>query len=434
MQTPDYLPYSGRNKPFLRILILIVIGISIAALLIYQIPRVKRLADYRLNMALTYMEKVFNPVSDLPTPVVSNAPDMPLPAVSVILEAEPDATAQPSPTPEFTPTPTLVPTPIPDRLQLAPPAYDAVRDKQDLNNCGPATLALHLRYFGWKGDQYDISKVIKISDDDRNVNVEELVYYVRNKTGWLNVEYRVGGDLETLKRIIGAGVPVMIETTFEADRDGWPNDDRWAGHYLLVTGYDDATRLFTVHDTEKGPNQLMPYQKLADDWQSFNYVYIMVYLPENEADLKRAIGENWDVETNRQNALELALAQAEADPDNAFTWFNIGTNQVYFERYQEAAQAYDTARSIGLPQRMLRYQFGPLIAYFWTQRTDELIALTDHALKQVSRTSEEAMLWRGWAEYRLENKETALGYFRAALNVRPDYEDALWAIDFVTSN
>jgi len=434
MQTPDYLPYSRRKRIILRVLILLLVGFALLGLLIYQIPRVKRLVDYRFDMALTYLDHVINPVEDLPTPVISSQETMPLPAVSVTLEVAPTATAQPSPTPVFTPTPTLVPTPIPDQLQLDPPAYDEVRDKQDLNNCGPATLALNLRFFGWEGNQYDISQEIKPSDDDRNVNVEELAYYVRTKTGWLNVEYRVGGDLDTLKRIIGAGVPVMIETTFQADRDGWPNDDRWAGHYLLVTGYDDATQIFTVHDTERGANQQMSYQKLDEDWQSFNYVYIMVYLPEQEEDLKRAIGENWDAEINRQNALELARAEAEADPDDAFAWFNIGTNLVYFERYQEAAAAYDTARSIGLPQRMLRYQFGPFIAYFWTQQTEELVALTNHALKQVSRTSEEAMLWRGWAEYRLGNTETAISYFNAALNVRPDYEDALWAIDFVNEN
>jgi len=434
MQQPEYIPYAKKKRGLLLVFILTVIGLSLIGLMVYQVPRVKRLVDYRFDMALTYIEKVINPVSNLPTPAVENEPAMPLPAVSITIEAEPTATVEPTITPMFTPTPTLMPTPIPDKLQLQPPAYDAVRDKQDLNNCGPATLALYLRFFGWEGDQYDISRVIKPSDDDRNVNVEELAYYVRNKTGWLNAEFRVGGDLKTLKRIIGAGVPVMIETTFEADRDGWPNDDRWAGHYLLVTGYDDGQQVFTVHDTEKGPNQLMPYKQLEDDWQSFNYVYIMVYLPEQEDDLKRAIGENWDVEINRQNALDLARAESEAESENPFTWFNMGTNLVYFERYQEAAAAYDQARSIGLPQRMLRYQFGPFIAYFWTQQTDELIALTNHALKQVSRTSEEAMLWRGWAEFRLGKDEAALGYFRAALNVRPDYEDALWAIDYINSN
>ena len=45
---------------------------------------------------------------------------------------------------------------------------------------------------------------------------------------------------------------------------------------------------------------------------------------------------------------------------------------------------------------MLRYQFGPFIAYFHTFHTEDLLALTKTAL-QITRTSEEAMLWRGWA-------------------------------------
>ena len=100
-----------------------------------------------------------------------------------------------------------MPTPIPERVQLTPPAYDETRDKQDWNNCGPATLALYLRYYGWEGDQFDISDVIKPTRDDRNVNVDELVYYVRNRSGWLNAEFRVGGDLDILKKLLAAGIP-----------------------------------------------------------------------------------------------------------------------------------------------------------------------------------------------------------------------------------
>ena len=413
--------------------LIVLIGCALLGVFVYQIPRVKRLVNYRLDIALTYVQKLIDPVSSLPTPAVSSESAMPAPAVSVTLEAEPAATQQPTLTPMFTPTATLVPTPIPEQLQLVPPPYDEVRDKQDWNNCGPATLALYLRYFSWEGDQFDISNVIKPTQDDRNVNVEELVYYVRTKVGWLNAEFRVGGDLETLKRVIGAGIPVMIEETFTTDRKYWPEDDQWSGHYLLVTGYDDATRTFTVHDTEIGPNQKMGYTELDAHWQSFNRVYIMVYLPENEDDLKRAIGENWDEATNRQNALETARQAAEADPDNAFAWFNIGSNLTYFEQYTEAAAAYDTARQLGLPQRILRYQFGPFISYFHSLQTDEVMALTKFAL-EITRTSEEAMLWRGWAEYRLGNKDQALNYFRDALRIRPDYADATYAIGYVSAN
>jgi tetratricopeptide (TPR) repeat protein len=174
----------------------------------------------------------------------------------------------------------------------------------------------------------------------------------------------------------------------------------------------------------------MAYSVLDENWESFNRVYIMVYLPEAEDDIKRALGADWDVVTNRQKALESAEIAVQSDPENAFAWFNVGSNLAFFENYNEAASAYDTARTLGLPQRMLRYQFGPFIAYFHSLQTDEVMALTKYAL-EITRTSEEAMLWRGWAEFRRGNSATALIYFRDALRIRPDYVDAIYAIDFI---
>ena len=189
MQNPEYIPYSrNKRKRFLLFFIgaIIVFGVG---LLIYQIPRVNRVVNYRWDIAKTYIYKLINPVSNLPTPAVKNHQDKPDPVVAV--ESPPAQTQEPTVTPMYTPTPTLVPTPIPAQMQLSPPAYDELRDKQDWNNCGPATLALYLRYYGWDGDQFDISKVIKPTRDDRNVNVEELIYYVRTETGWLNTEFTI---------------------------------------------------------------------------------------------------------------------------------------------------------------------------------------------------------------------------------------------------
>jgi len=431
MQNPDYLPYQKRKvKPWVVILAIVLAGAALS-LLAYQIPRVNRAVSYRIDIAQTYIHRLLNPISELPTPAVQSSNGAAAPAVTT--EKVTQDTQQPSPTAQYTPTATLVPTPIPNRVQLDPPAYDEEKDKQDWNNCGPATLALYLRYFGWDGNQFDISDVIKPTRDDRNVNVEELVYYVWNYTGWLDADFRVGGDLETLKKFIAAGIPVMIEETFQTDRKYWPEDDRWAGHYLLVTGYDDGSQTFTVHDSEVGPNQTMSYSELYAHWESFNYVYIYVYPFEREADIQQILGPSSDVTVNRQLALEKAQSAVESDPENAFAWFNIGTNLVFFERYKEATEAYNKARMISLPQRMLRYQFGPFISYFHSLQTEELMALTKYAL-EITRTSEEAMLWRGWGEYRMGNSSTALNYFRDALRIRPDYIDAQYAIDFVTEN
>jgi hypothetical protein len=433
MPFPEYLPYQRKNRwgKFLLIAIAVLIVLGV---LIFQIPRVNRAIYWRMKIVTTYLDSLFNPVGMLPTPVVSSQnvviTDLPTLAPAGVMETPLSLL---TPTPTMIPTPTTVPTPLPPSAALNPPPFDPIRDKQDFNNCGPATLALALRTYGWKGDQYAVSKVIKPNRDDSNVNVEELVYYVRTQAGWLNAEFRVGGTIDTLRKYLSNGIPVMIETTIKTDREYIINDDRWSGHYLLLTGYDDASRQFTSQDVLLGPNQILSYDFLEEQWQSFNHVYILVFRPEQADLVQTLMGADADVNENRQNALAAAEKETQMNPQDAFAWFNVGSNLVALERYNEAAQAYDKARSIGLPLRMLRYQFGPFIAYFHAGRTDDLLALTKYALG-ITRISEEGMLWRGWAFYRKGDSSSALTYFRNALELRPDYLDALNAIDYVTNN
>jgi tetratricopeptide (TPR) repeat protein len=263
--------------------------------------------------------------------------------------------------------------------------------------------------------------------------VEELLYFVRTKVGWLNMEYRVGGNTDMIRRFIAAGIPVMIEETFIMAESYWPNDDRWAGHYLLVTGYDDSLGVFTTQDSFVGPNLRVSYHDLDHNWQSFNRVYLLVYRSEQEDTVKSILGPDWDRDANRQRAIDSDKKETEKDPLNAFSWFNLGTNLVYFDRANEAVAAYDQARKLGLPQRMLRYQFGPFLAYFHALRTDDLLTLTEYALK-ITPTSEEAMLWRGWGLYRLGKRDEAVALFQKALAAHPAYQDALYALNYVNQN
>ena len=160
---------------------------------------------------------------------------------------------------------------------------------------------------------------------------------MRSKVGWLNIEYRVGGDIDLIRKFLADGIPVMIEETFMMAESYWPNDDRWAGHYLLVTGYEDTPGIFTTQDFFVGPNQHVSYHDLDHNWQSFNHVYILVYRPEQAATVQSILGDDWDRDKNRQNALDQAKIATQKDPLNAFAWFNLGTNLVYFDRYSEAA-------------------------------------------------------------------------------------------------
>ncbi len=409
---------SNRNVAYIGASFL---GLVVLAILTLQIPAINSRVAWRYEVAKTYMRNVLHPVGAVPTAIPN-----------------PTSTKSPaSPTVPVTPTIAAAETPIPATPTLAPPPPQAFLgsppyEKQTPNNCGPAALSMMLHMFGWSGDQKTISDVIKPVTGDRNVNPDELAYWVHNYAGWLRMEYRVGGDLDTLKRLIAANYPVIIEgtTSLNPDDTGWPDDDLWAAHYLLLTGYDDATQTFTAQDAYRGPDKKIPYDQLESEWKPFNYLYLVVYLPDHEAEIQTLLGSNWDKDVNRQNALAIAQAATAKAQNDAFAWFNLGSNLVYFERYDEANAAYDQARQLGLPQRMFRYQFGPFIANFQANRIDDLLALTDYALQR-TEMSEETWLWHGWALYRKGDTTQAIENWRKALSIHPGYEDALYALNFV---
>ncbi len=403
-----------------RNIALSVAGLILLAILLYQIPAINDRISWRFEVARTYVRNVLHPVGNVPTAI-------PQPTKSIT----PTIIIQPTQTTE------VVTTVIPPTATLAPPPAQAFinsppYEKQTANNCGPAALSMMLHVFGWSGNQKDISSVIKPINGDRNVNPEEMAFWVRNYAGWLRIEHRVGGDLDTLKRLLATQYPVIVEatTSLNPEDTGWPDDDLWAAHYLLLTGYDDSAKTFTAQDTYRGPDKKISYDQLESEWKPFNYLYMIVYLPEQEAEIKTILGSNWDADLNRQRALDIAQAATAANPNDAFAWFNVGSNLVYFERYDEANAAYDKAREIGLPQRMFRYQFGPFLANFHANRNDDLLALTDYALQR-TEMSEETWLWHGWAQYRAGKLNDAIESWRKALSVHPGYEDALYALNFV---
>ena len=396
---------------------IILIGLAVLMLLaglVYQIPYVKSAVSWRVEKFMIYVKNVIDPIGPVPTALpVTAQPVMPTSTVTETSTPFIDLT------PSITSTATFAP--LPAQASIASPPYE----KQTPNNCGPATLSMALHIYGWDGNQSDIANVVKPILQDRNVNPEELRYYVRTQAGWLNMEYRVGGNIEILKRLIAANYPVMVESVTSLDPNDalGPNDDLWAAHYLLLTGYDDSTQSFTIQDSYHGADLSITYSQLEKEWKPFNNIYIVIYFPQFEEEMKTLLASNWDPILNRQMALTSSQADTAQNPTDAYAWFNLGSNLVYFDRYEEAALAYDKAREIGLPLRMFRYQFGPFLAYFHSNRNDDLLVLTDYA-RGVTEMSEEAWLWYGYGLYRNGDYDGALKAWKKADQINPNfYED-----------
>ncbi len=296
---------------------------------------------------------------------------------------------------------------------------------QTWNNCGPATLSFQLSYFGSALRQEDIRRALRPNKEDKNVNLGEMAAFAQSQG--LQALMRTHGDADRLRLFLSNGLPVLVETWLEPH----PNDGM--GHYRLLTGYDDAAQEWIVYDSyvsgglKKGdPYQgiRLPYAEMEALWRIFNHTYLLVY-PAQQAPLATAIlGADADAAAAQERGLAQARAAVDAQPQDAFAWFNLGSDLTALAQFAEAADAFDRARQIGLPWRMLWYQFGPFEAYFETGRYKEVLALADATLKTTTDV-EELYFWRGRALAALGDAEGARQAFARAVALNPRYAAAV---------
>nr|MBN1229013.1 C39 family peptidase [Anaerolineae bacterium] len=298
---------------------------------------------------------------------------------------------------------------------------------QGWNNCGPATVSMLLSHWGFDIDQFNAAAVLKPNPEDKNVNPEEIASYIQSFG--MSASIRVNGDINILRQIIAAGYPVIVETGFNPE----PDDTGWMGHYQLLVGYTDSTRVFSVMDAYSGPGTEIDYDTLDMFWRHFNRVYVVAYSTGDQPSIEAIIGSEENASEMYSGAAQTARIEIEQFPDDPFGWFNLGSSLVGLGAFDEAALAFDLARSRGLPWRMLWYQFSPLIAYLNTKdaRLTDVIALTDHIL-EYNEYSEEAYYYKGMALLLQEQDRDAANQFQHALDLNPNYLDAQEALSSVS--
>ena len=358
-------------------------------------------------------EKVSAEENPTPSPAASN---------------EASSSEAPTIAPTAPPTATPAPTPLPPYTRLE----TITHHRQDWNNCGPATLAMGLSYFGMDITQYDTAAILKPNEEDRNVSPSEMAAYVNENTDYAALP-RVNGDLDQLKLLLAEGFPVIIEVGLDPPGEvAWLE---WYGHYLLATGYDDENGQLWVFDsliwetdtlkTANSPfGRVYDYEELIQYWPQFNEAYIVLYDPAREAELAAVLGDEFDDQKMWERALADAKSELTADEQNAFSWFNLGSAYTALGQYEEAATAYDQARAIGLPWRMLWYQFGPYEAYFHVGRYVDVILLANTTLED-RPYFEESFYYKGLAQNGLGDTDGAQESFQSAVDFNPQFLPAI---------
>ena len=192
--------------------------------------------------------------------------------------------------------------------------------------------------------------------------------------------------------------------------------DRWV--------YDSWLGTSEVPQTNADPNgRVLSYADLEASWAQFNRSYIVLYEAEQEVLVTELLGAALDDDAMWQASLAQAQADAARDANNAFYWFNLGATYNALGEYDKAATAFDQALALGLPWRMLWYQFGPYEAYQQIGRYDDVVLLAETTLTD-RPYFEESYYYLGLAQSALGDTQTARANLEKARELNPNFAPA----------
>jgi len=294
---------------------------------------------------------------------------------------------------------------------------------QTFNNCGPATLAMILSYYGFNQSQKELGRQIRPyqhprgDNDDKTVFPEEFVKWVE-KFG-LKALYRPNGSLQLIKVFLANEIPVVVKTLLRQNED--------SAHFRIVRGFDDQRQVIIVDDSYFGPKRKISYFQFMTIWQPFNYLYLPVYPKEKEVVVETILGPENDPEVAYWRAINRAQKEAELDPENVYPLFNLVTSYYHVGRYQESVELFEKIES-RLPRRMLWYQIEPLLAYKELGNDERVFQLSDWLFANGNRAFSELYQIRGEIYLKKGNREAAKREFELALEYNRNFEPAQKAL------
>jgi len=275
---------------------------------------------------------------------------------------------------------------------------------QTWNNCGPAALAIALSYFGVECSQADIAAALHTDAADKNVSLDELLRYAVE--AGVSSRARVNGTLDILRRLNAAGIPVLTE--------GWLSVGEDIGHYRVVRGYDLDTSTLLTQDSYHGASVWVSDQDFVSMWQPFFFAYAPLYRADEEALVAGIIGPDWDDGAMAAHALASAEVAAQAEPDNAYVWYNLGDARSLAGDWEPALDAYEKAVALGLPPRFFWYRFGHFTALNRAGQHERVLQVTQPLVEEIPSLAE-LLVERGYALHALGRTEEAIASFEQAV-------------------
>jgi predicted double-glycine peptidase len=210
---------------------------------------------------------------------------------------------------------------------------------QTLNNCGPASVAEVLQYYGVQRTQAQVAQVLRPNLPVYGMSLYGVPFYA--ETAGMQAAGGVAGTDALLKAFIANGIPVIV-----SDQVSVADHTR---HFRPIDGYDDAAGWFIGSDPYLGPNHKIGYADFDDIWAISNNRWVAIYPPDKQPLVDAVLSRAW----NRQQAVQAGLARAQdrvqRQPDLPWSWLELADMQIDAGNLQDAGPNIQRGGQLGVP-------------------------------------------------------------------------------------
>ncbi len=311
-------------------------------------------------------------------------------------------------------------------VTIEPPVFE----RADYQNDGPAILSAVLRLLHKNESQYLIATRIKPDYLSPSTTFEEMADYISETYSDLGTMIRINGSNEIIKNLISMNVPVILRIERKKVIPEWRGDDNLILRYILVTGFDEGTKVFYYEDPLLSSHETISFDDLMKDWYAFSRKFMTVYPLDSEDIVRNAMMSSQDEETNQNEAMDKFKNDSELGKDNVYTWLNYGKICLKTGKINDAWNAFQEADQLGIPQRTWLYDNSYMQTAYDLGRTD-ILDLEGNYLLQLNSHNADAWFWLGWSSVLKGEKEKAVKYFRKVKEIQPNFPKIDYALKYL---
>ncbi|CAM3636447.1 C39 family peptidase [Deinococcus frigens] len=267
---------------------------------------------------------------------------------------------------------------------------DIRHEYQGPDNCAPVTALTVLGYHGTRVTQSAAAGAMKDYPGDPQVSSLELAAYL-GRFGLRSV-IRYAGDPAVLRELVSRGLPVVVQQRLEPGSN--------VAHFRTVYGYSGGT--FVLSDPLRGPSLRLSAAQMTELWRFYNGEYLVAYPPAREAEVRAALGDDFNATANWKHARIHAQQDVKARPGDPYAWWGLAKAALRLGDPETAAGQFDRAVNLGVPTIYYLYRQEAFEA--WTQAGwyTKMLQITGRALDAFPR-SKELQKFRALAQGALED-------------------------------